>query len=156
MAESFNPDSIWAPFGAFSMAVLQGSGQIVHLKGQVALDASGRIVGPGDMQAQILQTLTNIEKALATFGGRMSDVISLTHYTTDIEAFMAAGEVRKGFFAAPFPVTTTVQVAALYNPDLTIEITAIAEIPRERFVRPSGAQPMAPVGWPKPAVRSPS
>jgi enamine deaminase RidA (YjgF/YER057c/UK114 family) len=47
------------------------------------------------------------------------------------------GDVRREFFREPYPVTTTVQVAALYDPDLVIEITAIAEIPRERFHRPS-------------------
>ena len=41
MAESYNPDHVWAPFGAFSMVVLQGTGQVVHLKGQVALDVTG-------------------------------------------------------------------------------------------------------------------
>ena len=59
MAESYNPDNVWTPFGAFSMVVLQGTGQVVHLKGQVALDASGAIIGAGDMRAQVRQTLTN-------------------------------------------------------------------------------------------------
>ena len=142
MAESYNPDNVWAPFGAFSMVVLQGTGQVVHLKGQVALDASGAIIGAGDMRAQVRQVLTNIKTVLATIGGRMSDVISLTHYTTDIQAFMQTGDIRKEFFAAPYPVTTTVEVAALYNPELVIEITAVAEIPHERYMRPSQAQAM--------------
>ncbi len=142
MAESCNPESLWAPFGAFSMVVLQGAGQVVHLKGQVALDASGATVGAGDMRVQVRQVLLNIEAVLATLGGRMSDVISLTHYTTDIQAFMQTGDIRQEFFAAPYPVTTTVEVAALYDPDLVIEITAIAEIPQARFIRPSQLQSM--------------
>ncbi len=88
MAESYDPEDVWAPFGAFSMTVLQGAGQVVHLKGQVSLDASGAIVGAGDMRAQVRQVLTNIKTVLAAIGGRMSDVVSLTHYTTDIQAFM--------------------------------------------------------------------
>ena len=142
MAESYNPDNVWEPFGAFSMVVLQGTGQVVHLKGQVALDASGAIVGAGHMRAQVRQALTNIKTVLETMGGRMSDVIALTHYTTDIEAFMGTGDIRKEFFAAPYPVTTTVEVAALYDRELVIEITALAEIPHERFIRPSRARPM--------------
>jgi 2-iminobutanoate/2-iminopropanoate deaminase len=55
---------------------------------------------------------------------------SLVHYATDIEQFMGKGDIRKEFFAAPFPVTTTVQVMRLYHTDLLIEITAMAEIPR--------------------------
>ncbi len=53
MAESFNPTRIWTPFGAFSMAVAQGDGRVVYLKGQVALDRDGRLVGKGDMRAQV-------------------------------------------------------------------------------------------------------
>ena len=67
----------------------------------------------------------------------MSDVVSLTHYTTDIDGFMQTGDIRTAFFADPYPVTTTVQVARLYDPDVLIEITAIAEIPRDRFRPPT-------------------
>ena len=140
MAEAYNPDNLWPPFGAFSMMVLAGSGQSVHLKGQVSLDASGAVVGAGDMRAQVHQVLTNIQAALDAVGGRMSDVVSLVHYTTDIGAFMQTGDIRTEFFQAPYPVTTTVEVAALYHPDLVVEITAVAEIPQERFKRPPDAK----------------
>src|SRR5690349_5918282 len=113
MAESYNPPGVWAPFGAFSMCVIQGDGQIVHLKGQVALDPAGEIVGRGDMRAQTRQVLENIRTTLRSLGGEMRDVISLTHYATDIAAFMAARDVRAEFFAPPYPVTTTVEVARL-------------------------------------------
>ncbi|SME97775.1 Enamine deaminase RidA, house cleaning of reactive enamine intermediates, YjgF/YER057c/UK114 family [Tistlia consotensis] len=142
MAESYDPPEVWAPFGAFSMAVLQGEGQVVHLKGQVALDRAGAVVGEGDMQAQVRQVLENVQTVLASLGGRLSDVVSLVHYTTDIEAFMTSGAVRKAFFAPPYPVTTTIEVARLYRPELLVEITAVAEIPRDRFRRPPEARPM--------------
>ncbi len=64
MAQSYNPDNLWRPFGAFSIVVLQGTGQVVHLKGQVALDASGAIIGAGDMRAQVRRALTNIMTVL--------------------------------------------------------------------------------------------
>ena len=139
MAQHFDPPGVWQPFGAFALAVAQGEGQIVHLKGQVALDREGRIVGPGDMAAQLRQVLANIRAVLASVGGLPGDVVSLTHYTTDIEAFMACGAIRAEVFAEPFPVTTTVEVRRLYHPELLIEITAIAEIPRERFRSPPEA-----------------
>jgi enamine deaminase RidA (YjgF/YER057c/UK114 family) len=135
--DAFNPPTVWQPFGAFSMVAVEGDGRIVHLKGQVALDRDGRIVGKHDMRAQTRQVLENIRDVLAAMGGRMEDVLSLTHYVTNIDAFAGVGDVRREFFREPYPVTTTVQVAALYDPDLVIEITAIAEIPRERFHRPS-------------------
>jgi 2-iminobutanoate/2-iminopropanoate deaminase len=136
MVDAVNPVGVWAPFGAFSMAVIQGDGQIVHLKGQVSLDQHGEIVGAKDMRTQVRKVLENIRDVLASMGGQMSDVVSLVHYATDIGQFMGTGDIRKEFFAVPFPVTTTVQVQRLYHSDLMIEITAIAEIPRARFRRP--------------------
>ncbi len=142
MAESANPKTVWAPFGAFSQLVVAGTGRTVYLKGQVALDAHGEIVGEGDMAAQVRQVLANIEALLEAVGGRMSDIVSLVQHTTDIQAFMAAGAVRQTFFAPPFPVTTTVEVSALYDPRLMIEITAIAEVPVERYRPVDGAMPL--------------
>ena len=136
MVDSFNPPGVWPPFGAFSMAVIQGAGQIVHLKGQVALDEQGHVVGKGDMRAQTRKTLENIQSVLASIGGEMQDIVSLVHYVADIDAFMTTGDIRRQFFVEPYPVTTTVQVVRLYHPDLLVEITATAEIPRDRFRRP--------------------
>lgn len=142
MAESFNPDNLWAPFGAFSQIVIAGEGHHLFLKGQVALDQDGNIVGAGVMRAQVRQVLENIHILLTCVNGRMSDIVSLTQYTTDISAFMQAGDIRKGFMEAPFPVTTTVEVSSLYDPALMIEIAAIAEVPIKRFERPFETQPM--------------
>ena len=136
MVDAVNPSGVWSPFGAFSMAVIQGDGQIVHLKGQISLDQNGEVVGANDMRAQVRKVLENIRLVLASMGGRMGDIVSLVHYAVDIEQFMATGDIRKEFFAAPFPVTTTVEVERLYRPDLMIEVTAVAEIPRGRFRRP--------------------
>ena len=139
MVDSFNPPDVWMPFGAFAIGAIQGTGQVVHLKGQVALDRDGKIVGKGDIRAQVRRTLENIRAVLASIGGTMGDIVSLTHYATDIEQFMKTGDIRREFFSAPFPVTTTVQVSRLYDPALMIEIAAIAEIPRDRFKRPPAA-----------------
>jgi enamine deaminase RidA (YjgF/YER057c/UK114 family) len=138
MVDAVNPSGVWSPFGAFSMAVIQGDGQVVHLKGQVSLDRNGEVVGPNDMRAQLRKVFENIRDVLSSMGGQMSDVVSLVHYATDIEQFMGAGDIRKEFLAAPYPVTTTVEVKRLYRPDLMIEITAVAEIPRDRFRRVQG------------------
>ena len=135
---SYDPDSVWKPFGAFSQAVVQGTGEIVHLKGQVSLDKASEIVGVGDVEAQVGKALENIETILAEFGGRMEDVYALVHHVTDIEAFMKTGSVRARFFKPPYPVTTTVEVTRLYHPDLMVEITSSAEIPLTRFVEPRG------------------
>ncbi|MEM7208857.1 MAG: RidA family protein [Pseudomonadota bacterium] len=134
--DSYNPDSVWKPFGAFSMAAVQGSGKVVHLKGQVSLDKAGSVVGEGDMETQVEQVLENIRSVLKSFGGRMEDLYTLTHHVTNIEAFMSTGHIRSRYFSPPYPVTTTVEVSRLYHPALMVEITGSAEIPLERFEEP--------------------
>ena len=134
--DSFDPDSVWKPFGAFSQAVVQGTGKIVHLKGQVSLDIDGAIVGAGDTDAQVERALENIKIVLSEFGGRMEDIYSLTQHVTNIEKFMKTGHIRTRYFKPPYPVTTTVEVARLYHPDLLVEITGSAEIPLDRYVEP--------------------
>lgn len=133
MAIAYDPKTVWTPFGAFSQAVAIGTGHLVFLKGQVALDASGAVVGEGDMARQVEQVLDNIRNILASLGGRMADIVSLVQHTTDINAFMECGSVRQRYFDPPYPVTTTIEVSALYDARLTVEITAIAEIPSDRF-----------------------
>ncbi len=134
--DSFNPPDVWSPFGAFSMAALQGQGQVMYLKGQVSLDSEGCLVGKRDMRAQVRKTLANISAVLGSVGGQMQDIISLTQHVTDMDAFNQTGDIRKEFFGEPYPVTTTVQVMRLYDVELLVEITAIAEIPRDRYKRP--------------------
>ena len=102
MIDAVNPAGVWPPFGAFSMAVLQGDGQIVHLKGQVALDQQGKVVGARDMRAQVRKVLENIQAVLASMGGRMGNVISLVHYATDIEQFMGHGRHPQRVFRRAF------------------------------------------------------
>ena len=137
MPRFFNPPNVWKPFGAFSMGVVQGDGRIVHLKGQVPLDLDGNVVGSGDMLAQMRKTLENIRDVLAHVGGEIRDVISLTHYVTDIRAFLGTRELRESFFTPPYPVTTSVQVTSFFHRDIMIEIAAIAEVPRERYREPA-------------------
>ena len=74
MVNAVNPPDVWSPFGAFSMAVIQGEGQVVHLKGQVSLDQHGQVVGQNDIRAQVRKVLENVRDVLATMGGQMSDV----------------------------------------------------------------------------------
>jgi len=136
LASFYDPPTVWQPFGAFSQLACPGQGQLLFLKGQVALDAAGKIVGRGDMAVQVRQALENVRLLLAAVGGHIADVLALTQHTTDIDAFMRSGAVRRDCFQPPYPVTTTVEVARLYDPALLIEITAVAEISRERFRAP--------------------
>ena len=71
MAEAFNPDTLWRPFGAFSQMVISGTGKTLFLKGQVSLNRGGEIVGAHDMAIQVEQVLCNVRDLLASVNGRM-------------------------------------------------------------------------------------
>jgi enamine deaminase RidA (YjgF/YER057c/UK114 family) len=137
MTQYFNGPEIWSPFGLFSHGAILGRGHLVHLKGQIPLDREGELVGRGDMCVQLKQVMVNIQSVLKTVGGTMHDIVSLTQYTTNIDAFMAAGDIRSAFFSKPYPITTTVGVNRLYDPDVLVEITVVAEVPKTRFIAPA-------------------
>ena len=80
--------------------------------------------------------LENIQAVLAALSGEMGDILSLNQHTADIVAFITLGDVRAHYFKEFYPATTAVEVSALYHHDILVEITAIAEIPRGRFVHP--------------------
>jgi 2-iminobutanoate/2-iminopropanoate deaminase len=59
----------------------------------------------------------------------MGDILSMTNYVTDMDGFLAAGDIRRTFLTEPYPVTTTMAIAQLYDRALVVEISVIAEIP---------------------------
>jgi len=128
MAEFLNPKSLWRPFGSFSQIAIGGRDRLAFVKGQVPLNLDGDLVGRGDMAAQVRQVLENLDRAVEALGAGRADILELRIFTTDIDAFMAAAPVRAAFFTAPYPVTTTVEVRRLYDPDILVEIAATVEL----------------------------
>lgn len=136
MRRAVNPKTIWAPFGAHSMAVIGGEGKTIHLGGQVAFDLERNIVGEGDIEAQTRQTFENIRRVLETMGGDLDDVVSMTTYVTGVEGLKQIHAVRTEIFSPPYPASTLVTIAGFVDPRILIEITAVAIIPAERFTEP--------------------
>jgi reactive intermediate/imine deaminase len=122
-----HPDGLAAPNG-FSQ-VVEFSGKLVAVSGQVAFDADGRVVGPGDAEAQTRQVFANLQTALAAAGASLENIVKLTVYLTDIGDLAAVRRVRNEVFdpAAP-PASTLVAVAALVDPALRVEIEALAVV----------------------------
>jgi len=116
----------------FHLSAAVCSRGMLHLSGLTAIDESMRIVGPGDMEAQIRQVYTRLELALQACGCGLLQVVSETAYTTDIEWLARAAHVRDAFYhragAAP-PAATAVEVRRLFFPDAMVELAAIAELP---------------------------
>lgn len=102
------------------------SGNLLFIAGQVALDGSGNVVGQGDMPAQVQQVLENLQKVLASQNADFGNLVKINIFTTDIEAFRAASDVRQVYFAEHPPASTLVEVRKLARPEFLVEIEAIA------------------------------
>jgi 2-iminobutanoate/2-iminopropanoate deaminase len=112
--------------------VVEGKGdRLIFISGQVSHDAEGNLVGPGDMETQIRQVFANLEIAIKSAGGQMSDITKLGILLTQLnpEVFAVLAQVRKELFPdGDYPASTLMQVSGLASPDWLVEIEAYAVV----------------------------
>lgn len=118
------PTVVVAGSGSYSQAIRSGSWLI--MAGQVAWNETGDVVGVGDLQAQTRQVFANIAALCEAAGGGLRNVVQLRTYLLDISQIGVVSAVRQELFTATPPTSTTVQVSALVQPELLIEIEALA------------------------------
>ncbi len=118
------PDNLHRPFG-YAHAVQVD--KTLYISGQVPLDMELNSVGTGDIAIQTDRVYGNLQKVLEGAGGKMTDIVMLNIYCTDLEAFdKHTRPIRKRYFGDYYPATTAVEVKRLYRPEYMIEVEAIA------------------------------
>lgn len=125
------PDVVPVPGLAHAVTV---SGPLAFVSGQVALDADGQLVGPGDLAVQTAQALHNLHRILRALGADWPDVARFGWYLVDASSVQVIRDVRDESIRPslgdrPNPASTLVQVAALFRPGFLVEVDAVVALP---------------------------
>ncbi|MEQ8148148.1 RidA family protein [Streptomyces sp. OP7] len=122
------PDGV-APAAQYAH-VVTGTGRLVAVSGQLALDEDGALVGEGDAGAQARQVFENLRRCLAAAGATFDDVVKLTYFVTDMAHMPAVRAARAAHLPDDrLPAASAVQVAALVRPEFLLEVEALAVVP---------------------------
>jgi 2-iminobutanoate/2-iminopropanoate deaminase len=124
MKRTIAPGNLHRPFGYAHAIQID---KTLYISGQIPLDMELNSVGKNDIAAQTEQVYGNLQKVLEGAGGTMRNIVMMTIYCTDLEAFdKHTRGVRKKYFGDYYPAITAVEVKRLYRREYMIEVEAIA------------------------------
>lgn len=117
----------------YSHAVV-ATGRLAFVAGQVALDPEGQLIGEDDLAEQTAQALRNLETVLGELGAGWSDVARLNWYLVDVTAIQTIRDelekvLRPALGEGNRPASTLIQAAALFRPDVLVEVDAVVALP---------------------------
>ena len=121
------PEQLPEPISHYTDGVVAGGW--IWVSGMLAVDASGNLIGDGDVVAQAERVLENVGAVLKQAGAGFEDVVKVTVYLRRIGDRAAVNTVRSRFFGASRPASTLVEVSAFVIPDALVEIDAVARQP---------------------------
>jgi reactive intermediate/imine deaminase len=121
-----SPSTMPSPFG-YSQVVEVSGGRTIYVAGQVPLDANNQLVGEGDFSAQVRQSFENVRLALEAVGMTFHGVVKMQFFLTDIANLPKVREIRDEYVNTQQPpASTSVQVVALFRPDVLFEMDVVA------------------------------
>lgn len=134
MLEIVNPPELVRAVG-FSHGVVATGGRWLFLAGQTATDGAGQPVALGDVVGQYEQVLRNLQAVVTAAGGTMTDIVKLTLFVRDRDAYKAQlrelGRIHKAFFGSYYPAMALFEISRFYEDTVLIEIEGIAVLPDE-------------------------
>ena len=126
MTQRVSSGTAWEPVVGYSRAV--AAGDLVFVSGCTSVDGTV-FVHEGDACAQTAQALRNVASALDRLGLGLADVVRTRIYVTDISRWAEYGRAHGAAFGDTLPATSMVQVAALIDPRMLVEVEAVAYRP---------------------------
>jgi 2-iminobutanoate/2-iminopropanoate deaminase len=119
------------PIGGFTntVEVDLGNARMIFIAGQTAFDDKGKLVSPGNFEAQAEVIFQNLKAYIEELGGSMSDIVKLTNYLTNIDDLKAFIKIRNKYVNTKQPpAATTIEVSKLFAEGLVLEVEAVVVI----------------------------